>query len=132
MAKADISINLDAKCLRCGEKGATQCGLCLKCVGDNIVDKIEKGGRMPEIKVKISSIEKLETKTKVEDELEKGEVVGRRLVTTIKFETECNPSELTPVLYAMAAGHRVDISFSSPQLGLDMPEVRGKETAGVS
>ncbi len=29
---ARIEINLDVKCNRCGEKGATQNGLCLKCV----------------------------------------------------------------------------------------------------
>ena len=29
---ARIEINLDKKCKRCGEKGATKNGLCLKCV----------------------------------------------------------------------------------------------------
>jgi len=29
---ARIEIDLDKKCVRCGEKGATQNGLCLKCV----------------------------------------------------------------------------------------------------
>ena len=30
--KADIRINLDAKCNRCGKGGATQSGICLPCV----------------------------------------------------------------------------------------------------
>ena len=29
--KADITINLDAKCKRCGKGGATQSGVCLLC-----------------------------------------------------------------------------------------------------
>lgn len=31
MAKAEIIVDLDAKCKRCGEGGATQSGVCLKC-----------------------------------------------------------------------------------------------------
>lgn len=30
--KADITINLDAKCKRCGGGGATQGGVCLSCL----------------------------------------------------------------------------------------------------
>ena len=45
-----IEINLDKKCKRCGEKGATKNGLCLKCVTlalqrgefDHILDKHKK------------------------------------------------------------------------------------------
>ena len=29
--KADITINLDVKCKRCGKGGATQSGVCLPC-----------------------------------------------------------------------------------------------------
>ena len=29
--KADITINLDAKCKRCGKGGATESGVCLPC-----------------------------------------------------------------------------------------------------
>jgi len=32
MANAEISINLDKKCVRCGKGGATQNGLCLACI----------------------------------------------------------------------------------------------------
>jgi len=34
--EARIDINLDAECTRCGKEGATQNGLCLKCIEDGI------------------------------------------------------------------------------------------------
>jgi hypothetical protein len=37
----EIKINLDAPCRQCGKKGATQSGLCLKCVGDAVIAKID-------------------------------------------------------------------------------------------
>ena len=36
MAKAEITIDLDKKCTRCGAKGATPRGICLKCVSKGI------------------------------------------------------------------------------------------------
>ena len=41
-----IHINLDAKCKKCGKGGATQCGLCLKCVADALVRDIKKRKRI--------------------------------------------------------------------------------------
>lgn len=38
MIVGTIDINLDKKCLRCGEGGATQGGYCLKCVERNLVE----------------------------------------------------------------------------------------------
>lgn len=32
-----LEIDLDHKCSKCGRSGATPCGLCLKCVTDQIV-----------------------------------------------------------------------------------------------
>jgi len=32
-----ISVNLDAKCKRCGKGGATQSGVCMKCITKAIV-----------------------------------------------------------------------------------------------
>ena len=45
-----IEINLDKKCKRCGEKGATKNGLCLECVTkaleqgefDHVLDKFQE------------------------------------------------------------------------------------------
>jgi len=34
----NLTINLDTPCKRCGEKGATQSGDCLRCVTDWIVN----------------------------------------------------------------------------------------------
>lgn len=36
MNKFEISINLDDKCKRCGQGGATQSGLCLKCIAKGV------------------------------------------------------------------------------------------------
>ena len=36
--KADITINLDAKCKRCGKGGATQSGVCLPCINKAMQD----------------------------------------------------------------------------------------------
>lgn len=40
-----LRINMDAKCERCGKKGATQRGLCLKCIGKEIKAGRIKAGR---------------------------------------------------------------------------------------
>jgi hypothetical protein len=48
--QAEIKINLDARCSRCGAKGAAQNGLCLTCTGDDIVKKLRKEGNMSEVK----------------------------------------------------------------------------------
>lgn len=37
--RAEITIDMDKKCKRCGKGGATQSGLCLKCV----LKAIQKG-----------------------------------------------------------------------------------------
>jgi hypothetical protein len=31
-----IHVDLDKKCMRCGKEGATQNGLCMKCIADGI------------------------------------------------------------------------------------------------
>lgn len=36
MEKNIININLDVKCKRCGEKGATPNGLCIKCIAKGV------------------------------------------------------------------------------------------------
>jgi len=47
--RAEIIIDMDRKCKRCGKKGATQSGVCLKCVTKAIqkgeFDHILKGKR---------------------------------------------------------------------------------------
>jgi hypothetical protein len=40
---ATININLDAKCSRCGDKGAMPSGICLKCATDDIIAKGKTG-----------------------------------------------------------------------------------------
>ena len=80
---------------------------------------------MAEIKVKIQSIQNLETKSKVVEEKEEGEVIDRHLITTVKFEGEFDPRIMASVLYALAGGQSVDVFFSSPQFELGILE---KET----
>ena len=35
----NIEINMDTPCKKCGKKGATQNGYCLKCIGDIMLEK---------------------------------------------------------------------------------------------
>lgn len=121
MAKADIRIDLDARCSRCGAKGAAQNGLCLKCSGDDIVNKLSKEGIMAEIKAKVQT-SKLEAKVKIVEERAEGEVVDRHLITEVKIEYEGTPALLDKVLYALRSGQQVDVTFGSPQYSLDEPE----------
>lgn len=120
MAKhAEIKIDLDARCSRCGAKGAAQNGLCLTCAGDDIVNKI-KEERMAEVNVKVQTT-KLELKSKiVEEKGEGGMVVDRDIVTEVKVEYVGIPGKLDDVLHTLRAGHAVDVTFSSPQLSLGM------------
>ncbi len=34
-----ITVDMDKTCKGCGKKGATQCGYCLKCVGDLMAER---------------------------------------------------------------------------------------------
>jgi hypothetical protein len=45
MTSYTIEINMDKKCKKCGKPGATQCGLCMKCVSKEI-SKMIKDGRV--------------------------------------------------------------------------------------
>ncbi len=51
MTTPTITINMDKRCVKCGQKGRTDSGYCLKCAGDIIVDKIknERRGNMQKI-----------------------------------------------------------------------------------
>lgn len=113
----EVKIDLDATCSRCGAKGAAQNGLCLKCVGDNIVNKLRKEAPMAEVKVTLQ-IDKMEAKVKIVEEKEEGAVVDRHLITTVTMEYEGTPAKIDDVLYALRAGHRVDAIITSPQLSL--------------
>jgi len=121
VAKADIRIDLDTKCSRCGAKGAAQNGLCLKCPGDDIVNKLSKEGIMAKVEAKVQTT-KLEARVKLVEERVEGEVVDRHLMTEVKIEYEGTPAELDKVLYTLRAGHAVDVTFGSPQYSLDEPE----------
>jgi len=121
VAKADIRIDLDAKCSRCGAKGAAQNGLCLKCTGDDIVNKLSKEESMAKIEVKVQ-ISKMEAKVKLVEEKQEGEVIDRHLITEVKVEYAGTPAKLEKVLYTLQAGHTVDVTFGSPQYSLDEAE----------
>ena len=65
--KADITIDLNKTCTRCGAKGVTESGLCLKCVGIVAMDSI------PDIRRKVQELikeepEKFPPKAKEKDE----------------------------------------------------------------
>lgn len=117
MAVPTININMDARCSQCGEKGAAPNGLCLKCV----TKRITRGGIMSEIKAKVI-VDKLQATVKMVEEKEDGMVVARTLVTQATIQYEGTPAKLERVLWALQAGHTVDVTFTTPQLGLDLPE----------
>jgi len=119
--KADIRINLDATCSRCGAKGAAQNGLCLKCTGDDIVNKLSKEEPMAKVEVKVKT-NKVELKSKIVEDKEKGEVIDRDIVTAVTVEYVGTPGKLDGVLHTLRAGHEVNVTFSSPQQSLDLPE----------
>jgi hypothetical protein len=127
--QAEIKIDLDARCSRCGAKGAAQNGLCLTCVGDNIVKNIDRRKPMSEVRAKLR-IDKMEAKVKIVEEKAEGAVVDRHLITEVKFEYEGTPAKLDEILYTLRGGHAVDVSFSSPQQSLGLGE-EAKEPAGV-
>ena len=77
-------------------------------------------------------IEKLEAKVKLVEEKQEGEVIDRHLITEVKVEYEGTPAQLDKVLYALKSGHRVDVTFATPQFGLDEITVEVKEAAAVA
>jgi hypothetical protein len=123
--RAVIKIDMDARCSKCGEKGATPNGLCLKCHTDIIV----KGGCALEVKVMVRDIQKLKTTTKIQEEEEKdkqtGEVIDRRLVTKLSFEAEIPPGELANVHRLLAAEFPVHVLIGSPQEVMALAEKEG-------
>ena len=60
-----IHINFDAKCSQCGDKGAADNGLCLKCITKNIGKGVRHS--MPELKTECGHIEKFKTSTEIRD-----------------------------------------------------------------
>jgi hypothetical protein len=79
-----------------------------------------------EVKVRIKSIEKLKTRTEIREEKDKdGEVVDKRLVTKITFESEIGPQELSNVHRLLAADATVDVVIGSPQAVMEVMEKEG-------
>lgn len=76
---------------------------------------------MSEIRAKVV-VDKLEAKVKLVEDKEDGMVVDRHLITQATIQYEGTPAKLEKVLWALQAGHTVDVVFSTPQLGLDIPE----------
>jgi len=74
-----------------------------------------------EIKAKVT-VDKLEAKVKLVEEKEEGVVVDRQLVTEAKIQYEGTPATLDRILYALKAGHQVDVTFTTPQQELDLDE----------
>ena len=140
MAKAEFRVNLDAKCKRCGQGGATQSGICMGCIAkgvkkgefDHIINQYKpkiEGGTMSDTRATVKT-SKLEAKVKMVEEKVEGEVVDRHLITSVTIEYEGTPARLDPVLVALRAGHDVDVTFGSAQLSLDVTE-KAEELAGV-
>ena len=84
---------------------------------------------MPGTEVKVVA-NKLEAKVKIVEVTEKGEVVDRNLVTEVKIQYNGTPSQLDKMLYALRAGHVIDVTFTCPQSSLPLLEEE-KELAGA-
>lgn len=78
---------------------------------------------MAEVKAKVQT-SKLEVKTKIVEEKEKGEVIDREIITSVTLEYVGPPGKMDDVLHTLRAGHRVDVAFSSPQQKLDLKEAK--------
>jgi len=89
-----------------------------------------KEANTAEVKVKVQTT-KLEVKGKIVEDKEKGEVIDRDIITSVTLEYTGTPGKLDNVLHTLRAGHAVDVTFSSPQLSLDLPE-ESKEPAGAA
>lgn len=89
---------------------------------------------MAEVKAKVQT-NKIETKSKiVETKGEGGEVVDRDIITSVTIEYVGVPGKMDDVLHTLRAGHRVDVTFTSPQQKLDLKESKKevKETDPAS
>lgn len=76
---------------------------------------------MAQVEVKVQTT-KLEVKGRVVEETRKGEVIDRDIITSVTLEYNGTPGKLDDVLHTLRAGHAVDVTFSSPQQALDLPE----------
>lgn len=85
---------------------------------------------MAEINTKVT-IEKLEIKSRIVEEKLEGEVVDRHIMTEVKVEYEGTPGLLDKVLYALRSGHQIDVTFATPQFGLDESPEEKKEPVKV-
>ena len=75
---------------------------------------------MPEERVEIKNIEKIDTKTKVVEEKQPEGEPERRIMTTVTLQFEGTSAALDPVLRAIAAGHRVSAELFTPQWSLPL------------
>ena len=76
---------------------------------------------MSKVEVKVKT-NKVELKSKIVEDKEKGEVIDRDIVTAVTVEYVGTPGKLDSVLHTLRAGHEVNVTFSSPQQSLDLPE----------
>jgi hypothetical protein len=76
---------------------------------------------MPETKVTLPGIDKLEVKGRIVEVKLDDEESEKRLYTDVKFTYEGAPGKLDQILAALTCEHRVDVTLSSPQgsLGID-------------
>lgn len=76
---------------------------------------------MAEVKARVQT-QKIETKSKIVEEKQEGEVIDRDIVTSVTIEYIGVPGKLDDVLHTLRAGHRIDVTFSSPQQSLELEE----------
>ena len=80
---------------------------------------------MPEVSAKVQTT-KMEVKSKIVEDKEKGEVIDRDIVTSVTVEFIGTPGKLDNVLHTLRAGHAVDVTFSRPQLSFAMESKEDK------
>ena len=108
-----ITSDLDKKCTQCGQPGAADSGLCLKCLAKNMETLAKhkstegKGGIMEGPTIRISQIEGLQVKA-AGDEQE------------VKFKTRLGNAELARLLNFARQGTPMQSLISSPQARMDL------------
>jgi hypothetical protein len=105
-----VKIDTDKECSNCGEKGATDSGLCLKCIAARIGRKT-----VSEINCNLLNIRGVKVVSKVVFVKDEDPMV----VTQVSFQYEGEPSEVENILMAEAQGVKVSARLYSQQGMLD-------------
>lgn len=81
--------------------------------------------------VKVGPVERMVLSSKIVEIKEEGEVVERRMMTTVKFEFEGSPRTMAPILSALAENYQLAAVFGPPESIVPMEE-EAREPVGAA